>query len=969
MHGFALRRIAVLAAALLAAGLGGSLAAQPVVPLQPTAWTYTGSDLTPDPAVVYGVLPNGLRYAIQRSNTPPGQVVMRLQVQAGSMHEAPDQIGYAHILEHLAFRGSAHLADGDYTRRLNALGAAFGPDINAFTTPQTTTFHIDLPRPTPEALDTGLLLMREVVGELLLKPETLESERGVILAEERTGATIGRRAGYAANRFIYQEHPYARPVVGTVDAIQAAEIDGVRRFYEAYYRPERTVLVIVGDVDPAAVEARIMARFSDWRGHGAGGGNPPPAPWPTEEQKLFLYSEPGLAPDVRLVWRQRLSDEPNTRRQEKDRIVESIALSVLANRLSDVAQSPNAAFRRSSVGRQQISGVAADLFIDVNQLNNWKGAVDSLYGALRGVLEAPIDQQEMDRVVAQRRVAVTETEARAATRTSADIAGSILTDAGARRVHLSPAQRRVLFDEAVAGLTRERIEQVLKASFSRDAPLVVVTSPAPIPGGEDSVRAQLALAKAAPLAPMVLAEAKAWPFTDFGPAGKVAERREAPEIGATLVRFENGVRLTVKPTKFRTDEVLVNVRFGDGLMGFSRTRPEPERALWVPLLSEGGLQGITTRDRNLFLSGKLVSLSVSMGEDAVVLSGVTRDADLDVQMQLFAADLTAAAWRPESFEQLRRQQVSQLLGRGPPQAAFRSRESSLLRSGDPRWATPSAVEVARTSYEQTRAFGQQMLAKGPLEVVVVGDVTVERAIAAVAATLGALPPRKGEPPDATARQVSFPAPSIAPVTLFHTGRPDQGLVVVAWPTTDFYQDDNGPAVIDVLREVLRQRLLARLRVEMGDAYSPSVTSLVSTNSPGFGVLAARVEVPPARMPDAFKAIDEIAVDLAARPLTPDEFAAAAKPYVETVNRQTQANPYWLGWLAGVQTDPRRLKAAAGAMARAQSVTREDVQRAAKTWLVAGKAWRGQIVPDPAMPPPPQADLTPTPIPRRGSAGQ
>src|SRR5205085_1305454 len=166
MYGLALRRIAVVAAALLAAGLGGSTAAQP--PAQPSAWTYVGSDLTPDPAVVYGVLPNGLRYAIQRSNTPPGQVVMRLQIQAGSMHEAPDQIGYAHILEHLAFRGSAHLADGEYTRRLNALGAAFGPDVNAFTTAQTTTFHIDLPRPTPEALDTGLLLMREVVGELLL---------------------------------------------------------------------------------------------------------------------------------------------------------------------------------------------------------------------------------------------------------------------------------------------------------------------------------------------------------------------------------------------------------------------------------------------------------------------------------------------------------------------------------------------------------------------------------------------------------------------------------------------------------------------------------------------------------------------------------------------------------------------------------------------------------------------------------
>jgi zinc protease len=301
---------------------------------------------------------------------------------------------------------------------------------------------------------------------------------------------------------------------------------------------------------------------------------------------------------------------------------------------------------------------------------------------------------------------------------------------------------------------------------------------------------------------------------------------------------------------------------------------------------------------------------------------------------------------------MKRQEVSQLLGRGPPQMAFRTREASLLRSGDPRWATPSAIQVANTSYEQTRAFGQAMMAKGPIEVIIVGDVAVDRAIAATAATLGALPPRPGAPLDAEARKVKFPDPPAAPVTLFHSGRPDQGLVITAWPTTDFFDEANAAFTLDIVREILRTRLLSTLRVAMGDTYSPSVSNQTSMTSPGYGVLSARVEVPPQRMAEAFKAIDDIADDLAAHEVSAEEFAGAANPYFEAVARQVRTNGFWAAWLAGAQTDPRRIKAAADFVDRARSVTAADVHRAAQTWLVKSRAWRGQIIPDPAMPPPP-----------------
>jgi zinc protease len=938
---YSLQRLAPIAAAvLLCGGLVGAAGAQSQV-----AWPQASAELPGDPDTVLGVLPNGLRYAIRKNNTPPGQVVLRLQILAGAMHERPDQLGYAHLVEHMAFRGSTHLGDGEYARRLEALGAAFGADINAFTTSSTTTYRIDLPRAAQANLDTGLLLLREVASELLLKPEQLEAERGVVLAEERSSASVGRRAGMAANVFIYEGHPYARAVIGNRDSIRQAKAAELRAFYEAYYRPERAILVVAGDVDPATIEAQIRATFADWRGRGSAGADPSPLSAPKGGQQIFLYNEPGLAPDIRMVWREAPPAGPVTREREIARIRETIAMGIISNRLAEASQAPGSPFQRSNAGAQQIPGVSSELFVEVTALSNWKTGMDRLLNQVRNLTEADVGQDEIDRVVAQRRLVFADGEARSRTRGNGEIVNALLGDLAAGRVIQSPAQRRALFEAAAASLTPADIAAIFKEKLGHEA-RIVVTSPAPIPGGEESVRAVIAAAAAAPLRPIVRAQAKEWPFANFGPAGKLVERRDA-EGGVALVRFENGVRLTVKRTAFRGDEILVNVRFGEGLMGWSSSRAEPERALWLPLLSQGGLEGITAQERNLFLAGKRVSLAANVTDDAFVLTGVTRGQDLDVQMQLLAADLTAPAWRPDGFEQMRRLQVGQLLSPGSPQAVFRRREGALWRSGDARWAQPSPMQVSATSYERARAFGQAIVAKGSIEVTVVGDVTPERAIESVASTFGALPPREPTQIAPEMRQVKFPEGTVTPVTMFHAGREDQGLAVIAWPTTDFWTDPKGAAAVDVLREVLRQRLLSQLRATLGQTYSPQVTAQASMTLPGYGVMAARIEAPPEVLASVFEAIDRIAADLAAHELTREEFALAANPYAETVSRDMQNNSYWLTWLSGAQGDPRRLAAAVGAAERARSVTPADVHKAARTWLKKDRTWRAQIIPDPA----------------------
>src|SRR5580704_11927688 len=258
-------------AALVTLGLATSALAQtPAATLQ---WPQAHSDLKADSSIRFGVLPNGMRYAIMKNATPPGQVSMRLRFDVGSLMERDDQQGLAHFLEHMAFNGSTNVPTrGDMVKDLERLGLAFGADTNAGTDFNATTYKFDLPKSDDQSVDTSLMLLREIAGNLTLDQGAMDQERGVILSEERLRDTPGYRITKQRFGFLMAgQRPPERFPIGLVPVIQNAKVDLIADIYRKYYRPERATLVIVGDVDPAAMEAKIKARFGDWEGKGPAG--------------------------------------------------------------------------------------------------------------------------------------------------------------------------------------------------------------------------------------------------------------------------------------------------------------------------------------------------------------------------------------------------------------------------------------------------------------------------------------------------------------------------------------------------------------------------------------------------------------------------------------------------------------------------------------------------------------------------
>ena len=920
-------------------------APQPVTPtpVAANAWAHTASDVAPDSSVRFGTLPNGMRYALMHNATPPGQASLRLRIDAGSLMEAEDQRGLAHFMEHMAFNGTTEVPEGDLLPILERLGLAFGPDTNAFTSFDQTVYQLDLPRTDDETVDTGLMILREMAGEATLDAEAIDRERGIVLSEERTRASPSYRVALARYEFLMRDQLAPRRFpIGDVEVLRTAPRDRFTAFYEAYYRPERATLVAVGDFDIDALEAKIRAEFSDWTNPAPDGAEPDLGAVQPREPEARVVVEAGIQPSLTLSWVSPPTDRPDTVAERRRGFVEYLGFAVLNRRLERLSRGEDPPFvaaggyRSTTLDSQDAFQLSASL-----QPSRWREALTALEVERRRIAEFGVTRAELDREIAEQTAAFQTYVAGAGTRRTPVLANAIIDAVNEDEVFTAPADEFVRFQAIVAEVTPELVNAALAEAMRGDGPLVFLAVTEPVEGGEAAVMQALADAAAVPVEAAADHAALDWPYTDFGAPGEVAERQEIEDLGLTLVRFANGVRLTVKPTDFREDQVLASASIGEGRAGLPNDRVTPMWAASSALI-EGGLGRISREDLEQVLASRVVSTGFGLDDDAVMLSGSARPEDLLVQMQLLAAYASDPAFAPQAFERIRTvygYALAQL--DSTPSGVFGRDVGPMLRGGDLRWAFPDAAQIAAADVSELEALLGPILANAPLEITVVGDVEPEAAIQAVAATFGALPARAE--PSATNTALRFPAGGET-VRLTHSGREDQGMGFVAWATTDARSDVFRARTLSLLSSVMRLRLVEELREGQAVTYSPSASSSSSWTFPGYGYLSASIEAPPERLDGFFADVDRIAAQLRDAPIEADELERARRPMVEALQRARNTNEYWLSQLSDVQSDETRLPSIRSALADLERITPADLQATAQAYLTPERAWRVVVTP-------------------------
>lgn len=918
--------------------------AVPQAGAKPT-WPQDGSDLRPDPSIRFGVLPNGMRYAIKRNANPEGTLSMRMRIDAGSLNESASERGVAHFLEHMAFNGSQNYPEGEMFRALQRMGMQIGSAANAATDYDNTIFSLSLPSTRTEILGSGFKILREIVGRLTLTAEAIDRERGVILSEERARDTAGVRAAYAQLDLLFAGQKYtSRAPIGDIAFIKSAAPAQLRSFYEHYYRPDRALLVVVGDVDPAVLEARIVAVFSDWAQAGPSPaaedfGRPKPRGLDAAE-----VIQPGLEETVSVSWVQpedKRIDGKTARREQHNRIV---AYTVLNRRLSKVSRQAEPPYIDANISRDIVAGAGVVTALTVRtRTGEWARGMAAAEQELRRALVHGLQQSEVEREALEQRSPYMLVAANANTRSNMDVAELIMEQLNANRVPTDPKTDLDLYTANITGLKAGAVTAALKASVSGSGPLVFLASSGAASAG--ALRDAWSRSTKVAVAPPPKDKIKDFTYRDFGPKGAVAQRQTLGDIGTTLVRFTNGVMLNVKPTTFEKDRVGVIVRIPGGFLAL----PKAKRGLGWALpfaFVEGGLGRLEMQDLEQTEPGHFAGINLDLDEARFQLTGDTVERDVLLQLQVLAAFFTDPAWRPDGLRRIQsaadgqhREQVSKATG-------VLSREmQSAVHDGDPRWSAPSVEEIRALTMDDVKAALAPALAAAPIEITIVGHIKIDDAIDAAAKTFGAFAPRdRNFRIPAAALSVRFPQKGRS-LKFRHGGRNDQAAVAAIWPGPDLFSDTKREHVVAVLNEVLQLRLIDEVREAQGGTYTPFGNYWASASISGYGYIMAGVEPRPDAADLFFTTLDKITQELRDGDLSDDLLDRARKPLLYQQYAAESSNAYWLEALSDVQSEPRNLDRLRSTLDDIAAISTDDVIGVAKDFLDDRRRIDMQVLPN------------------------
>ena len=514
---------------------------------------------------------------------------------------------------------------------------------------------------------------------------------------------------------------------------------------------------------------------------------------------------------------------------------------------------------------------------------------------------------------------------------SAVLAERMLNEAVQGLVIATPKERFRILDRADAGLSEKDVDTAFRRDFAGAGPYLMITTP----DGADAtaVKAAFHADMAAPAPPVLTApKAAKWAYADFGPAGKVASRSEVANPGFVRVTFANGVVLNFKRLTSSQDKIEVRVRFGAG----RREIPNKDyyaAQLGSQLFVEGGLGKHDAETLRRLFNDHGWGADLNILDDAFVLQGATNPVDLDVEMQILGAFLTDPGFHKAIDAKL--PTAVDLMERAAKTSPEFAVSQALNRAVAPDgvYVTPPREQLLSINSATFERLFKPALTQAPLEVTIVGDVTEDHAVDAVARTLGALAPRAATDrvrPDTFFLRYPKTAPPIIRTT--YQSSEDKAVVSLLWP---LYLAEpkrrREEYALNIISAVMDDAIRHRVRSQMGKSYAPQV-SMASPDAADQGAIDAVIETTATDADAVAEAARQTTADLAAHGVTQEAFEAARKPLLDAIPSRMDDIDWWEGGLDGSAGNYEILREFIDYKADMESVTLDDVNRYAKTWL-------------------------------------
>nr|WP_298928971.1 insulinase family protein [uncultured Erythrobacter sp.] len=885
-----------------------------------TPWLYEGSDVPVDTNWLFGKMDNGLRYAVRRNGVPPNQVSIRVRVDAGALHERDHEQGYAHLLEHMLFRESKYLGQAEAIAAWQRLGATFGSDANAETSPTHTAYKLDIPDIDAAKLSESFKLLSGMIREPVLNDANVDAERPIVLAEKRErGGASQRVADLTRRTFFAGQRLENRSPIGTVETLNGASGTLIQDFYNRWYRPEKTVIVVAGDADPKVLAGLVEQWFGDWQGTGEAGVAPdfgdPVAPegteraagsgWPIGE--LAVGVEPDLPRNLTYAVMRPWRKVQDTIVYNEGLLLDAVSQAIINRRLEQRARA-GGSYLYAQMAQDDVSRSTDMTFVSFAPLtSDWKAALADVRSVIQDAINSPPTQEEIDREVAEFEVAFVNSVETASVEAGSKQADNLVNAVDIRETVASP---QVVLDVFQGMQRRFNPQEVLartKALFEGDVVRSVYVTPAL--GEADAGALQMALASEIESDSTARLAANSISFDELPPVGEpgtIVSESKLDVLDIERIDLGNGVKALIWANNAEPGRVTVRVRFGAGYRAF-----DASNAVYAPLgqmaLVGSGLGELGQNEIDRLATGRKLGFDFAIDDAVFTFTAQTRSTDVEDQLYLFAAKLGMPRWDADPV--IRAKAAAELSYKTfstSPGGVINRDLDFLVNDKDPRFATPDPEALKAVTPEGFREVWEPLLSQGPVEVLVFGEFDRDAIVEKLRTTFGALPPATPIPSEIAARVPSFPQDTAAPTVLNHRGDANQAAAVLSWESSGGMTRIRESRQLEILIQVFNNRLLEALREKAGASYSPQVFSDWPADIEGGGTIIAYAQFEPSFVPIFFAEADRIAKGLSTNPPSQDELARVTEPLAQQIRRASTGNQFWLYNIEGATTEPQKI---------------------------------------------------------------
>lgn len=874
-----------------------------LVSLTGRAQLNPGELLQRDPEVKYGKLDNGLTYYVRHNEKPAQRADFYLLTNVGAIQEDPDQDGLAHFLEHMCLNGTKNFPGKGIINYFQDIGASFGRNINAATGVEQTTYQLTgIPTIRTGIVDTALLVMHDYSRFVTNDPKEIDDERGVILEERRTRRNASWRMREKSFEYLFKGSKYAtNTLIGTEENLKNFKAESLVRFYDDWYHPGNQAVLVVGDIDPDYVVAKLAEVYQDI-----------PLNENPRQKEAYLIPD-NEEPIVGIVTDPEANATATTlyiKRKPRPEIMNSILAGIYDNlvrgfvttifteRLNEISLKSDAPFLEASVGFGKLCNTCD--VVTVSAAAKEGSAVSAFAAALTEVERARrygFTQAELDRAKTNYLTYYEKQASSAGDRLNGQFIGGLQGDFFNKSTFVTPAYRLEKVKACMDAISLETVNAAAKQlTWDRNA---VILYQAPEKEGlshpsEAELATVLTSVKEAEIENTNKEEQKKELMDASALKGSKVKKAKAGKFDSTVWTLKNGIQVVVRPSTLKKEEVLMNVLVNGG-KSLVQTEDLPSLdGNFVQYFKMNGVAGFSATELGKVMAGNTASATPYIRELNNGFSCGCAPKDLESMFQLMYLKTVEPRFNEEEFAPLMNQikaVLPNLLQR--PSAVF-SRELYKIAYDNPRIKTTTMETVEQFSFETLEKVYRELFSNfKDAKVFIVGNVDLDTLKPLVEKYIGSLP--VGRKPHKWVDWNLEAKPGVIEHVFDQKMETPKSTVYYAFNGNAPYSLENGYTV-DFFKAVLDMVYTDTIREKEGGTYGVGTSGSLTLQPKQRTGMAIQFDTDPDKVDElSVMVLDELK-KLSTDGIPEDYFQRAKKNALKGIPEMRISNSYWLSML-------------------------------------------------------------------------